>query len=177
MTNNEKQYYIFLRSNNLKVPCTKEQFNDYYRDINAYRRTQMNHNRCVYPPSKWLMCDMDCHTCPYRTTGDILYFDNTITDDYGHEKTHLDYLQEKMPDLITPPLEDFVSEAIYFKEILNRLCEIMPQAIKIGKLRQLGLSEEAIAKEIGVGRKTYAYRIKKAQQILENEFPDFLKFF
>ena len=60
MPNQDKQYTIYLRSANLRVPCTKQQFDDYYRDINAYRRTQMNHGRCVCPPSKWLHCDMDC---------------------------------------------------------------------------------------------------------------------
>lgn len=69
MPNQDKQYTIYLRSANLRVPCTKQQFDDYYRDINAYRRTQMNHGRCVCPPSKRLQCDMDCCTCPHRTNG------------------------------------------------------------------------------------------------------------
>ena len=56
MSNNDKQYTIYLRSaepGKRRVPCTKQQFDDYYRDINAYRRTQMNHGRCVCPPSRW----------------------------------------------------------------------------------------------------------------------------
>ncbi len=58
MTNQDKQHHIYIRSTKQRVPCTKEQFNDYYRDINAYRRTQMNHGRCVCLPSKWLTCDI-----------------------------------------------------------------------------------------------------------------------
>ena len=49
----------------------------------------------------------------------------------------------------------------------------MPQVIEIGVLRQKGLSEDAIAEQIGVGRKTYAYRIKKVAEILKKEFPEF----
>lgn len=80
MSNNDKQYTIYLRSaepGKRRVPCTKQQFDDYYRDINAYRRTQMNHGRCVCPPSRWLHCDMDCCTCPHRTSGDISYLDDS----------------------------------------------------------------------------------------------------
>ena len=32
---------------------------------------------------------------------------------------------------------------------------------------------QAIAAEIGVGRKTYAYRLKKLKAALESEFPEF----
>ena len=48
----------------------------------------------------------------------------------------------------------------------------MPQAIEIGKLRQQGLTERQIEAEIGVGRKTYAYRLKKVREILAKEFPE-----
>ena len=41
------------------------------------------------------------------------------------------------------------------------------------KHREQGLTEDAIAEQIGTGRKTYAYRIKKAAETLKKEFPDF----
>lgn len=85
----------------------------------------------------------------------------------------LDHLQEEMPDLQVPFNEDFVTNALYMRQLLTRLCEVMPQAIEIGRLRQLGLSEDAIAAEIGTGRKTFAYRIKKTAEILKKEFPEF----
>lgn len=176
MTSNDKQYTIYLRSaepGNRRIPCTKQQFDNYYRDINAYRRTQMNHGCCVCPPSKWLQCDMDCYTCPHRTSGDISSLDDCYTDDDGKELSWLDRLQEKMPDLQTPRLDDQMGEMLYAQELLKRLCEIMPQAIEIGKLRLEGLSEDSIAEEIGTGRKTYAYRLKKAAETLKKEFPEF----
>lgn len=173
MKTNDNQYYIYLRATKQRIPCTKEQFDDYYRDINAYRRTQQNHGRCVCPPSKRLMCDMDCWTCPYRTPGDTSSLDSGRMDDDGEAMNWLDRLQEKMPDLQTPSPADYVSDALYMRQILDRLCEIMPQAIEIGRLRQFGLSEDAIAEEIGTGRKTYAYRIKKAAELLKKEFPEF----
>lgn len=176
MTNQDKQYTIYLRSaepGKRRVPCTKQEFDDYYRDINAYRRTQMNHGRCVCPPSKWLHCDMDCCTCPYRTNGDLSSLDDNYTDEEGNETPWLDRLQEKMPVLQTVSPDDQVSEALYMREILDRLCEIMPQAIEIGRLRLEGLSEDDIAEKISIGRKTYAYRLKKTAEILKKEFPEF----
>lgn len=173
MKTNGNQNRIYIRSTKQWVLCTKEQFDDYYRDINAYRRTQQNHGRCVCPASKRLMCDMDCWTCPYRTPGDLSSLDAGHTDDEGKEMNWLDHLQEKMPDLQVPSNEDFVADILYMRQLLARLCEVMPQAIEIGRLRQLGLSEDAIAAEIGTGRKTFAYRIKKAAEMLKKEFPEF----
>lgn len=48
----------------------------------------------------------------------------------------------------------------------------MPQALEIGQLRQQGLTERQIEERIGIGRKTYAYRLKKVKEILEKEFPE-----
>lgn len=176
MTSQDKQYTIYLRSaepGKRRVPCTKQQFDDYYRDINAYRRTQMNHGRCVCPPSKWLHCDMDCCTCPHRTSGDLSSLDDNYTDEEGNETPWLDRLQEKMPDLQTPRLDDQVSEVLYMREILDRLCEIMPQAIEIGRLRQDGYTDVAISKMLGVKNTTFISRLKKAQKALQKEFPEF----
>lgn len=142
-------------------------------NINAYRRTQMNHGRCVCPPSKRLMCDMDCWTCPYRTPGDLSSLDSGRIDDEGDEMNWLDHLQEEMPDLQAPSNEDIVTDALYMRQLLARLNEIMPQALEIGRLRQMGQSEDSIADEVGTGRKTYAYRIKKAAELLKKEFPEF----
>lgn len=173
MSNNEKQYFIYIRSTKLRVYCTKQQFDDYYRDINAYRRTQMNHGRCVCPPSKRLWCDMDCSTCPYRTSGDISSLDDNLTDEDGDEMTWLDRLQEELPELQTPSFDNTIAERDELKSILARLSELMPQALEIGELRLQGLSEDAIADKIGTGRKTYAYRLKKAFSIMKEEFPEY----
>ena len=172
-TNDNKQYYIYIRSLKERVPVTKEEFDNYYRDINAYRRTQQNHGRCVCPPSRWLTCDMDCWNCPYRTAGDISSLDSGRYYDDGDEVNWLEQLQEEKPELQVPSPADYVSDLLYMKEIIDRLCEIMPQAVEIGRLREKGLSDTAIASEIGIPRKTFTDRIKKAKAILKNEFPDF----
>ena len=61
MTNQDNQYSIYLRSTKQRITCTKQQFDDYYREIDNFRRKQQRHGRCICLPSKQLMCDMDCY--------------------------------------------------------------------------------------------------------------------
>ena len=51
--------------------------------------------------------------------------------------------------------------------------ELMPEAVEIGKLRQQGLSDSAIADALGIKRTTFLSRLKKAKILLEAAFPDF----
>jgi len=168
MTTNEKQYYIYIRSLKERVPVTKEEFDNYYRDINAYRQKEQYHKRCVCPKAKFLDCDMDCATCPYHRPGDHLVLDYVSVDEDGNESCWSDNLEDP-----SPLLEDAVTDGIQLNQLLNRINELMPQAVQIGQVRQLGYTEEAIAAEIGVGRKTYAYRLKKLKAAQESEFPEF----
>ncbi len=67
--------------------------------------------------------------------------------------------------------------AMTIEELRNaaaeRLADLMPEAADIGKLRMQGLSDEAIAKSIGIPRTTFLSRIKAAKKQLEKEYPDF----
>jgi len=167
MSTNEKQYYIYLRSTKERIPCTEAEFKNYYHDIDLFRQKQQYHGLCVCPQRKRLDCDMDCATCPFRRSG-TLSLDDTITDSDGEERAWVDTIPDD-----APLFSDIVAEKEHLEQILQRLKEIMPDAITIGLLRQQGLSEDAIEREIGVGRKTFAYRLKKAKSILEKEFPEF----
>lgn len=53
---------IYLRQMNKTIEVSKEVHDDYYRDINAFRRTQQNYGRCVCPKADYRYCDMDCCT-------------------------------------------------------------------------------------------------------------------
>lgn len=91
MANNEnqsksKQYRIYIKEAKRWVDVNKEFYTNYYRDINAYRKRQQEHGRCVCPASKRYLCDMDCFTCPYAKAGDQLSLDNTVSDGDGSEK-------------------------------------------------------------------------------------------
>lgn len=167
MSNQDKQYYIYLRSTCERIPCTKEEFDNYYRGINTFRKTQQRHGKCVCPEKKRLDCDMDCATCPFHRGGDQASLDYTTTDEDGEATTWINNLEDP-----SPLIEDIVVEGQAISQLFTRLSELMPQALEIGRLRQQGFTESQIEEQIGIGRKTYAYRLKKVKKILEREFPE-----
>lgn len=167
MNDNEKSYSIFIRGTKERIPVTKQEFDDYYRDINAYRKKQQRHSRCVCPQSERLLCDMDCWSCPHHCEGDSVSLDESIGGDEG-STTFADCLEDN-----APLIESIISDQDELAQLLSRLAEIMPEAKEIGELRLKGLTEDAIEERIGIGRKTFAYRLKRAASILAKEFPDF----
>lgn len=167
MTNNEKQYYIFIRSTGKCIPVSKEVFDRYYREINAFRQRQQYHHKCVCPANKRLFCDMDCFTCPYRRAGDTISLDYCMTDDEGNEKAMVDTIPDS-----SPSVEDLVTDRIVLESLVARLTEIMPQALEIINMRLEGMTDTAISETIGIPRKTFTDRLKKAVAILKSEFPD-----
>ena len=59
-------------------------------------------------------------------------------------------------------------------QLLHDLAQIMPEAIKVGILREQGLAESAIAAELGIPRTTLRSRLAKAREQLAQEYPDVL---
>ena len=45
--NQSKQYRIYIKESKSWVDVNKEFYTDYYREINAYRKRQQEHGRCV----------------------------------------------------------------------------------------------------------------------------------
>ena len=72
----------------------------------------------------------------------------------------------------TPSIEGVIHDSIELDHLFQRLNELMPEAKQIGQLRQKGLSDEAIARVIGIKRTTFLSRLKKAREQLAAEFPD-----
>jgi len=167
MTINDKQYYIYYRSTGDCIPVSKEVFDRYYREINAFRQRQQYHGKCVCPAKKRLSCDMDCFTCPYRRAGDTISLDYCMSDDEGNEKAMVDTIPAP-----SPLIEDLVADRMVLEALVARLTEIMPQALEIINMRLDGLTNTAISETIGIPRKTFTDRWKKAAAILKSEFPD-----
>ena len=65
-----------------------------------------------------------------------------------------------------------IADRIVLEQLFKRLADLMPEAETIGELRMKGLSDEAIAKAIGIPRTTFLSRIKAAKKLLEKEYPD-----
>ena len=72
----------------------------------------------------------------------------------------------------TPSIEGALCDRIELERLFERLNELMPEARQIGQLRQKGLSDEAIARVIGIKRTTFLSRLKKVKAQLAAEYPD-----
>ena len=168
MTNNENTRYIYIRSTKERIPCTQAEFDAYYHDINLYRQRQQHHGKCVCPANKRLDCDMDCESCPFRRAGDFRSLDITATDDDGNETSWIDSIADP-----SPQIDDLIAHNEEWQNILKRIQEIMPDAVKIGLMRLEGLTDTEISATLGVRQNTMFYRLKKAKETLQKEFPEF----
>ena len=117
--NQSKQYRIYIKESKSWVDVNKEFYTDYYREINAYRKRQQEHGRCVCPASKRYLCDMDCMTCPYAKAGDQLSLDNTVSDGEGNEKSWLD----DMPDE-SAAIAELMEDAELLRALYAKLNEL-----------------------------------------------------
>ena len=165
--NQDKQYKVYLPRTKQWVEVTKEQYYVYYRDIWATRNRAQNHMQCMCPKSKTWTCDGDCLVCPYHAAGDMLSLNYTLENENGDEFTMLDKLKDSSPNV-----EEIVTDKIMLQQLFEKLAEIMPEARRIGELRLSGLSDTEIATAIGIPRTTFLSRLKKASQIIKDEYPD-----
>ena len=169
MQNNEKQHYIYLRSTKERIPCTEQEFHNYYRDIDAFRKKQQRHGRCVCPAAKRLDCDMDCVTCPFSRAGDTLSLDYTTTNDDGDERAWLDDL----PDVFAT-VDVAVEEAELLDALHHLLDSLTPEDMEICKTIMADLSERAAAASLNISRKAFLYRRDKVLTHLKNSLQKFL---
>ena len=163
--NQNQQYRIYIKESKSWVDVNKEFYTNYYRGINAYRKRQQAHGRCVCPARKRYLCDMDCLTCPYAKAGDQLSLDNTVSDGDGNEKSWLDDVPDESV-AIAEVLEDV--------ELLNALYAKLNELDPEGRLIMEGKSERDCSKEMGLSRNTFVYRRDKLFQKLRSELKDFI---
>ena len=167
--NQSKQYRIYIKESKSWVDVNKEFYTNYYRDINAYRKRQQEHSRCVCPASKRYLCDMDCLTCPYAKAGDQLSLDNTVNDGDGNEKSWLD----DMPDE-SAAIAEVLEDAELLHALYAKLNELDPEGRLICQLIMEGKSERDCSKEMGLSRNTFVYRRDKLFQKLRSELKDYI---
>ena len=167
MQKNDNQPYIYIRSTRERIPVTQQEFNDYYRDINAFRKKQQRHGRCVCPERKRLDCDMDCVTCPFQRAGDCLSLDYTTVDDEGNEQAWGDTLTGD-----SSLMDEIIADSQQLEQLFIRLKELMPEAIQIGELRLDGHTDVDIAKRIGIRNTTFRSRLERVKKVLVQEFPE-----
>lgn len=156
---------IYLRSMNKTLEVSKEVHDDYYRDINAYRRTQQNRGCCACPKADYRYCDMDCLTCKYHRFGSTLSLDCPIVNEEGDEETMLDKLVDEASDTA-----EIAADQLLLEVLIERMEELVPGIFHAFELRQNGMSNTEIAQELNIPRTTLVSRMKKVAQILSGEF-------
>ena len=160
-------YRIYLKATRQWVEVSEEYYRDHTRHHDALRKRRQYHGQCTCPKNKFWLCDGDCLTCEFRCAGDMLSLDYKSGNDNGDNRSMLDRLAD-----LTPSIDDVVCEVATLNQLFERLYDLMPEAIQIGQLRLEGLSDEAIAKIIGIKRTTFRSRLKKAKEQLSVEFPE-----
>lgn len=105
-----KEYFRYLRVLYRRISVTEEQFHEYYREIDSFRKKQQRYGKCICAKSKKLLCDMDYSTCPYRSIGDSLSFELTVSN-------------RKFP---------LLADQIEIERLISQIGELMPEAIRIG---------------------------------------------
>lgn len=167
MQKNVNPYRIYLKATRQWVEVSEEYYRDHTRYHDALRKRQQSHGQCVCPKNKFWLCDGDCLTCEFRRAGDMLSLDYTVENEDGDACSPLDNLADPAPSI-----EEIICDKAELDQLFARLNELMPEAVEIGKLRQDGLSDEAIAEIIGIKRTTFLSRLKKAKEQLAAEFPN-----
>lgn len=165
---NDNQYRIYLKSTREWVAVPEELYREHVRHYDTFRKRQKNRGECACPKSKFWLCDGDCLTCEYHHHASMQSLDYTMENEAGDAYSQLDRLCDP-----SPSVESFVSDRIELKLLFARLNELMPEAVEIGRLRQKGLSDSAIADVLGIKRTTFLSRLKKVKALLETEYPDF----
>ena len=142
---------------------------EYVKYCCAFRKRQRLHGFCNCTRRMWWLCDTDCLNCEFQCEGiDTLSLDATsYVDEHGNECS-LEECAEEQSELI----EELFCDADELQHLFNRLEELMPEAIQIGRLRESGATDTVIADKIGIKRTTFNSRLKKVRDTLAKEFPD-----
>ena len=160
-------FKVYLPHDKIWVEVSESQYYAYYRDIWATRKRAQEHRQCMCPKPKQWLCDGDCLICPFHAPGDNLSLDLTYQNSDGEEFSMMDKLADQ-----SASIDDVITDQIMLDMLFTRLGEIMPEAHRIGDLRLAGLPDAEIAGAIGIPRTTFLYRLKKAKELLQNEYPE-----
>lgn len=153
---NQKTYFIYVRSIGKKVPVTKEQYDSFYKEADRLRHQEQDHGKCMYSYHCIWKCDGDCIGCEYHATDDTLSLDVPSPDSNGNM---YDYLPDNRK-----PMEEVIANHMLLEQLLARLRELDPEAdtiIRLWKEHPEGISDSAIARKLGRPQKTFSDQMKK----------------
>lgn len=149
------------------VPITEEQFHTIMPPIWKHQRKMKALGMCTCTQQSTWKCDADCELCGFMVSGHVTSLDERYEeadDNSGHANND--------PASI-------VSNQMLAHQVLTRLKEIFPEALKVGELVQDGLSQREATEKLGISRTLYRYHLAKALRQIEIELKikDIQKFF
>ena len=166
--NQKKVYRLYDKASKAWFEVTPVEYAEIDRWRTNLRKREQYHHRCMCKRKDWWLCDGMCQDCEFHAAGDTLSLDAALDDESGNSL--LDML----------PITDYEMSAIlekqFARQILKELLVMLPEAAKIGELRELGLNDEAIAEQIGIKRTTFRSRIDKARKTLREKYGEDFKF-
>lgn len=150
---NQSQRFIYIRSLKEKVPCTEQQFQEFYREATRIRKKEQYHHRCMCPKQFIWKCDGCCLDCEYHAAGDTLSTDVPNEDGEGN-------MYDYLPDT-APSMEDVISDRLLLRQLIQRLRELDPDADRIIQMLGEEMSDRAIAERLGRKQRTFADQMKR----------------
>lgn len=152
MSNNR---FIYSRSMHKKVPCTEQEFQDFYKEADRIRHREQYAGRCVCPKKYFWACDGDCENCEHHKGYGELSLDAPNTESG-------DTLQDILPDEKTC-MEKVVEDRLLLAQLFQHLRELDPDADRIIALWMENdkISDRAIAEALGRKQRTFADQMKR----------------
>ena len=137
------------------IPISEDDYHTLMLPIWKHQHKMKALGKCRCTKESMWICDADCELCELKMAGNIVSMDEKI--ETTLEKLH--------PGNSDPVLKQVISQ-----QILSRLNDLFPEAIKVGKLIQSGMSQREAVNHLGIKRSTFQSRLKKVSQILSAEF-------
>ena len=153
---NQSQRFIYIRSLKEKVPCTEQQFQEFYREATRIRKKEQYYHRYKCPKQFIWAYDGDCANCEHHLGYGLLSLDAPMTEDGN---TLLESEELAAPAL----MEELISDRILLEQLFQRLREFDPDADKIIEYWKddSSISDREIAKRLGRKQRTFADQMKK----------------
>lgn len=151
--------YIYINAAKQKFYVTEEEHREFYREVDAKRKREQYHHRCMCPKEFIWKCDGDCDICSFHCAGDVYSLDKT--DENGIT------LEEKLSD--AKNLEEIVADSMLLQELLEKLRTLDPEADKIIQMwvENPKISAREMARQLGRKQRTFADQMKRYRNILE----------
>jgi hypothetical protein len=130
---------------------SEEKYREYDRWRTALRKRMQYHGECSCTRNKWWLCDGVCQDCEFHNHTTIS-LDEPLPDGNG---TRGDYIQDDNP---TP--EELMADRDLLEYLIMRLRETDPDANRIIRLLQDGISDRKIAETLGRKQRTFSKELK-----------------